>query len=44
MSYYEDYVKDDLLSSMEEFLGDHPVSELLEIVASAVARNEYENE
>ena len=40
--YFGDGEKDYLLSEMEYFLKEHPVSELLEIVRAAVENDEFE--
>lgn len=44
MSYFGNYEKDYLLSEMSAFLEDHPVSELLEVVAAAVSIEECRRE
>lgn len=44
MNYFGNYEKDYLLSDMEAFLEDHPVSELLEVVAAAVSIEECRRE
>ena len=40
MNYYGNNEKDNLLTEIREFLKEHPVSELLEIVAVAVEYKE----
>lgn len=40
--YFGNGEKDYLLSEMEDFLEEHPVSELLEIVRAAVEHDEFE--
>lgn len=43
MSMYDNDDKDYLYEEMVKFLADHPVSELLEMVASAVSEARWEN-
>ena len=42
MSYFGNYEKDDLLDHMKEYLEDHPISELIEIVRAAIELMEEE--
>ena len=39
MSYFGNDEKDNLLDDMKEFLENHPISELLEVVSVAVRDN-----